>query len=52
VAWLGLVPIGTLQAGAVAERFGARESLLAGAVVIAATLVVVRLVKPLPTAAA
>ena len=42
---------GRSRPGAVAERFGARASLLAGAVVIAVTLVVVRLVRPLPSAA-
>lgn len=52
VAWLGLVPIGNLQAGAVAERFGSQATLLAGAAAIAVTLIVVRLVRPLPGSAA
>jgi len=52
VAWLGLVPLGNLQAGVMAERFGAQAALLAGAAVIAATLVVVRFVRPIPAAAA
>jgi MFS family permease len=51
VAWLGLVPIGNLQAGAVAQRFGATAALLVGAGAIAITLVVVRMVRPLPAAA-
>lgn len=51
VAWLGLVPIGNLQAGAVAEHFGATTALLVGAAAIALTLVAVRLVRPLPHAA-
>jgi MFS family permease len=42
LAWLGLVPIGNLQAGAVAERFGPAAALLVGAVGILLTLVAVR----------
>lgn len=51
VAWLGLVPIGNLQAGAMAQRFGAATALLVGAAAIAATLVGVRIVRPIPAAA-
>ena len=40
LAWSGFVPIGNLQAGAVAERFGAAASLWVGAAGIAATLLV------------
>jgi MFS family permease len=38
LAWSGFVPLGNLQAGAVAERFGAAASLWVGAGGIAATL--------------
>jgi len=38
LAWSGFVPLGNLQAGAVAERFGAASSLWVGAAGIAATL--------------
>ncbi len=51
LAWLGLVPLGNLQAGAMAERFGAAPALLVGAAVIATTLIAVRLVRPIPAAA-
>jgi len=49
LAWLGFVPIGNLQAGAVAERFGPEVSLLVGAAGIAVTLVAIRLIRPIPT---
>jgi predicted MFS family arabinose efflux permease len=52
VAWLGLVPVGNLQAGAVAERFGASATLLVGAVGITLTLVVIRILRPIPADAA
>jgi MFS family permease len=42
LAWLGLVPIGNLQAGAVAERFGAAASLFVGCAGIALTLAILR----------
>jgi MFS family permease len=48
LAWLGLVPIGNLQAGAVAERFGAVAALFVGAAGIVLTLVTVQIVKPIP----
>jgi len=48
LAWLGLVPLGNLQAGAVAERFGPATALMAGAAGIALTLLAVRVVKPVP----
>jgi MFS family permease len=48
LAWLGLVPLGNLQAGVVAERFGAQASLLVGGSCIAITLVVLRLLRPIP----
>jgi predicted MFS family arabinose efflux permease len=38
LAWSGFVPLGNLQAGAVAQRFGAASSLWVGAAGIAATL--------------
>ncbi|MDQ2977605.1 MAG: MFS transporter [Acidobacteriota bacterium] len=49
LAWLGFVPIGNLQAGAVAERFGPGVSLLIGAAGIVVTLVAIRLIRPIPT---
>jgi MFS family permease len=52
LAWLGLVPIGNLQAGAVAERFGAAAALFVGAAGIVLTLLTVRIVKPVPAASA
>ena len=51
VAWLGFVPLGNLQAGIVAERFGAAAALLAGAAAILLTLIAVQLVRPLPGSA-
>jgi hypothetical protein len=48
LAWLGLVPLGNLQAGAVAERFGAAAALFVGAAGIAGTLLAIRIVKPVP----
>jgi hypothetical protein len=48
LAWSGFVPLGNLQAGAVAERFGAAASLWVGAGGIAATLVAVRILRPIP----
>lgn len=52
LAWLGLVPVGNLFAGAVAERLGPAAALWAGAAGIAATLAVVRIVKPIPPSVA
>jgi predicted MFS family arabinose efflux permease len=46
LAWLGVVPLGNLQAGAVAERFGPAAALLVGAAGIAVTLLLVRLIRP------
>jgi len=43
LAWLGLVPVGNLQAGAVAERFGPAAALFVGATGIALTLLTVRM---------
>ena len=43
LAWLGFVPLGNLQAGAVAQRFGAAASLLVGTAGIALTLVILRI---------
>ncbi|HEX9148256.1 MAG TPA: MFS transporter [Thermoanaerobaculia bacterium] len=51
LAWLGLVPVGNLQAGAVAERFGAAASLFVGCAGILLTLLIVRIVKPVPRGA-
>jgi predicted MFS family arabinose efflux permease len=51
LAWLGLVPIGNLQAGAVAERFGAAAALFVGAFGIVLTLLVVQIAKPIPRGA-
>jgi MFS family permease len=51
LAWLGFVPLGNLQAGAVAERFGAAASLWAGAGGIAATLLAIRVFRPIPSQA-
>ncbi|HEX9689502.1 MAG TPA: MFS transporter [Thermoanaerobaculia bacterium] len=48
LAWLGLVPVGNLQAGAVAERFGPAAALFVGAAGIVLTLLFVRIVKPIP----
>ena len=48
LAWLGLVPLGNLQAGIVAERFGAAATLLVGAAGIALTLVILRILRPVP----
>ena len=52
LAWLGFVPLGNLQAGAVAERFGAAASLWAGVGGIALTLLVIRVLRPIPAHAA
>ena len=46
LAWLGLVPIGNLQAGIVAERFGAAAALFVGAAGIALTVAAVRASTP------
>jgi len=46
LAWLGLVPLGNLQAGAVAERFGAAAALFVGAAGIEGPLLAIRIVKP------
>lgn len=51
LAWLGLVPVGNLQAGAVAERFGAAASLYVGCAGILLTLLIVQIVKPVPRGA-
>ncbi len=48
LAWSGFVPIGNLQAGAMAEHFGPAASLLVGAAGIAATLAMIRVFKPVP----
>lgn len=47
LAWSGFVPLGNLQAGIVAEHFGPAASLYVGAAGIAATLLVIRLTKPI-----
>jgi len=52
LTWLGFVPLGNLQAGVVAERFGAAAALFTGAAGIVLTLLVVRLVRPIPAQAA
>ncbi|HSS44270.1 MAG TPA: MFS transporter, partial [Thermoanaerobaculia bacterium] len=52
LTWLGFVPLGNLQAGAVAERFGPAAALFAGAAGIAVTLAVVHLTRPIPPEAA
>jgi len=52
LAWLGLVPLGNLQAGIVAQRFGAASTLLVGAAGITLTLVLLRLLRPIPLEAA
>jgi MFS family permease len=52
LAWLGFVPLGNLQAGAVAERFGAAASLWAGVGGIALTLLAIRVLRPIPAYAA
>ena len=51
LAWLGLVPVGNLQAGAVAQRFGPAAPLLVGAAGITATLALVRRGRSGPRAA-
>jgi hypothetical protein len=51
LAWSGFVPLGNLQAGAVAERFGAAASLWVGAAGIAATVLAVRMVRAIPSGA-
>ena len=48
LAWSGFVPIGNLQAGAVAEHFGAAASLWVGAAGILATLLAVQIFQPIP----
>lgn len=48
LAWSGFVPIGNLQAGAVAEHFGAAASLWVGAAGILATLAAVQILQPIP----
>jgi MFS family permease len=49
LAWSGFVPLGNLQAGAVAERFGPAASLLVGTAGIAVTLLAIRWWKPIPS---
>lgn len=51
LAWLGLVPIGNLQAGAVAERFGPAAALFVGAAGIVLTIAAIRLTGRLPSKA-
>lgn len=50
LAWSGFVPLGNLQAGAVAEHFGAVASLLTGSAGIAAVLLAIRWIKPISPA--
>ena len=52
LAWLGLVPVGNLQSGFVAERFGAQASLLVGGACILVTLLLLRFFRPIPAHAA
>jgi predicted MFS family arabinose efflux permease len=52
LAWLGLVPVGNLQAGIVAEHFGAAAALLVGAAGITLTLILLRVLRPVPFEAA
>jgi MFS family permease len=52
LTWLGFVPLGNLQAGAVAERFGPAAPLLTGAAGIILTLAAVHLTRPIPPEAA
>lgn len=52
LAWLGFVPLGNLQAGAVAERLGPPAALWVGAGGIAATLIAIAFIKPIPSNAA
>lgn len=51
LAWLGLVPLGNLYAGAVAQRFGPAAAPLTGACGIAATLLIVHALRPIPRSA-
>lgn len=51
LAWLGLVPIGNLLAGAVAERYGPAAALWMGAAGISVTLGIIQLVRPIPATA-
>jgi MFS family permease len=48
LAWLGLIPLGNLQAGAVAQRFGAATALVVGAICIGLTIAIVQAVRPIP----
>ncbi len=48
LAWLGLVPVGSLQAGVLASRFGASAPLLVGGAAITVTLLVLRVLRPIP----
>jgi MFS family permease len=48
LAWLGLVPIGSLLAGFIAERFGPAAALWVGALGIFATLAILAAVRPVP----
>jgi MFS family permease len=52
MAWLGLLPIGNLLAGALAQRLGARAGLLVGAGGIAVALAAIAAWRPLPAEAA
>ena len=52
LSWLGLVPVGNLLSGAIAERFGPAAALWVGAAGIAVTLLAIQLVKPIPPEAA
>src|SRR5207247_6162095 len=51
LAWLGLVPIGNLQAGAVAERFGPGTALFVGSAALGVGAGVLRPGRPLPRGA-
>jgi MFS family permease len=48
LAWLGLLPIGNLFAGSVAERFGPAAALWIGSAGIFATLTLLALLRPVP----
>lgn len=52
LAWLGLLPIGNLFAGALAEHLGPRAGLLTGAAGIVAALAAISAWRPLPAEAA
>jgi MFS family permease len=52
LAWIGLVPVGNLLAGAVAEQFGPAAALWTGSAGIALTLGLVQFLRPIPRTAA